>query len=176
MKVMVSRNKGINPAAVQPVDRPIPDTENWNPRDASQTLAAGFAKECEGAEERLLQALHHEKKFAVDSFDTGLPFEGLVRREIKQLLPRRYSVISGKVLDRDGKTAGNCDLIVFNDVWFSPVKAAATEDSGHPYLPVEGVYAIGEVKQTLSSATLDEAMEKLVRCHRLIDPGPTRTG
>jgi hypothetical protein len=150
--------------------RPLPDASSWGPRDASQTLASAFVEECNAAEERLLRGLQHERKSAVDSFDSGLPFEGLVRHELKRLLPRRYSVTSGLVLDRDGRTAGNCDIVVFNEIWFAPVKCPATEEPGRTYLPVEGVYAVGEVKQTLSSAALDQAMEKLVKCHRLTRP------
>src|SRR6185503_3439915 len=159
-----------NPSTVREKGRPLPETDGWRPRDASGTLASVFAEECNGAEARLLQALQHEKRFAVDRFDSGLPFESAVRREIRRLLPQRYSVTSGRVLDRDGRTSGNCDIVVFNDIWFSPVKSVAPEDSGRPYLPIEGVYAIGEVKQTLSSETLDDAMEKLVCSHRLNRP------
>jgi hypothetical protein len=151
-------------------DLPIPDPSNWTPRDASQNLAAVFAAECNGAEEKLLQGLRHEKKFVIDNFDSGLPFESLVRDELKHLLPRRYTVTSGLVLDRHGKTAGNCDVVVFDDRWFSPVKYPASKDAGKPYIPIEGVYGVGEVKQTLSSAELDKAMEKLVKCHRLNRP------
>jgi hypothetical protein len=38
------------------------------------------------------------------------------------------------------------------------------------HFPVEGVYAVGEIKSTLSFDTLDEAMAKLVACHRLHRP------
>lgn len=150
--------------------RPLPDSSKWIPRDASETLASVFAAECNGAEARLLQGLLREKTLAIDNFDSGLPFEGLVREEFKRLLPLRYGVTSGLVVDSLGKTAGGCDLIVFNDTWFSPVKSPATKDSGKPYIPVEGVYGVGEIKQTLSSASLDEAMEKLVTCQRLHRP------
>jgi hypothetical protein len=140
-------------------DRPIPNTAEWKPRYAPDKLGAVFGAECKAAEERLLQALRHEKDLAIDNFDSGLPFEGLVRRELECLLPRRYAVRSGLVLDRDGRTAGNCDVVVFNDLWFSPAKSPATADSGHAYMPIEGVYAVGEIKQTLSSRELDLGAE-----------------
>lgn len=167
---MKRRDRGKKATADKAADRPLPDTRTWRPRDTSSTLATAFAAECKGAEERLLHALAHEKRLAVDSFDSGLPFESLVRREIMRLLPKRYSVTSGRLLDRNGMSAGNCDVVLFNDTWFSPIKSPAAEGLGHPYLPIEGVYAVGEVKQTLSSATLDDSMEKLVRCHRLDRP------
>jgi hypothetical protein len=151
-------------------DPPIPDASKWVPRDASETLSSVFAAECNGAEDRLLQGLRREKSFAIDNFDSGLPFEGLVRDELRLLLPHRYSVTSGLVLDRHGKTGGKCDTIIFNDLWFSPVKSPASKESGTTYVPIEGVYAVGEIKQTLSSSVLDAAMEKLVKFHRLHRP------
>ena len=75
-----------------------------------------------------------------------MPFESLIKKELARLLPQRYAVTSGYLSDREGNTAGHCDLIAFNSVWFSPVKSA--EEKGQEYLPVEGVYAVGEVKQT----------------------------
>jgi hypothetical protein len=151
-------------------DPPIPDASKWVPRDAADTLFSVFAAECNGAEERLLQGLRREKSFAIDNFDSGLPFEGLVRDELRRLLPHRYSVTSGLVLDRNGKTGGKCDATIFNDLWFSPVKSSASKESGIAYVPIEGVYAVGEIKQTLSSSVLDAAMEKLVKFHRLHRP------
>lgn len=148
--------------------REIPDTSGWRPRDASETLAAIFAEECKAAEERLLACLRHEKRTIVDNFDSGLPFESMVRKELAALLPRRYSVASGYLLDREGRTSGHCDFLAFNEAWFSPVKSS--QEQNRKFLPVEGVYAVGEVKQTLSSVTLDEALEKLVKCQRLNRP------
>ena len=151
-------------------DRPLPDTRTWTPRNASESLSSVFAAECNGAEKRLLQGLQQEKSLAVDNFESGQPFESLVRQEFIRLLPRRYAVTSGRLLDRYGMTAGNCDVVVFNDFWFSPVKSASTTESRNACIPIEGVYGVGEVKQTLSAAVLDEAMEKLVKCHRLYRP------
>ena len=146
----------------------LPDTDAWLPRDASKKLEAAFSEECKGVEQRLIQALQHEQKFAIDNFDSGLPFEAHVREELRPLLPRRYMITLGHILDRHGKSAGKCDFVVFNDLWFSPVKSS--RQPANTLLPIEGVYAVGEIKQTLTSNTLDEAMEKLIKCHRLDRP------
>lgn len=148
--------------------RPIPDTSGWKPRDASKTLASVFAEECQASQEKLLAYLRHEKRTAVDNFDSGLPFESMVRKELARLMPRRYSVTSGYLMDSNGRTAGHCDFLAFNETWFSPVKSS--EEKNREYLPVEGAYAVGEIKQTISLSTLDEALEKLVKCHRLSRP------
>src|SRR5712692_4367199 len=104
-------------------DRPLPDPRQWYPRDASQNLLSIFGTECNRAEERLLSGLRHEIETAVDNVDSGVPFEGLARKELKQLLPSRYNVMSARVMDRNGKTAGNCDVVIYNQQWFPLVKA-----------------------------------------------------
>src|SRR5262249_21252049 len=48
--------------------------------------------------------------------------------------------------------------------------AGAVTGSRRVHLPIEGVYAVGEVKQTLTYASLDAALEKLVIAHRLHRP------
>ncbi|GAA2587326.1 hypothetical protein GCM10010435_76970 [Winogradskya consettensis] len=74
------------------------------------------------------------------------------------------------VSDRNGRTAGDCDVVIFNDTWFPSIKQRATLDDRQHVMPIEGVYAVLEVKQTLSLTTLDEAMKKLVICKRLDRP------
>lgn len=148
----------------------LPDTSSWQPRDASRSLSAALEKECAAAEARILQGLNRESALAVDNFDTGLPFEGLIRKEISQFLPKRYNIGGGLLLDRLGKTAGRCDIVLYNNTWFCPVKSPASEDAGLPYIPIEGAYAVGEVKQSLCASSLDRAMEKLVHAHRLVRP------
>jgi hypothetical protein len=170
MKNAKIKKVGIKNKRNRSLHNEVPDPSTWLPRDASSTLAPAFSKECASAEKRLLDNLQHEKSLSIDHFDSGLPFEALVRSEFGKLLPKRYKVGDGLVLDRNGRTAGKCDFVVFNEAWFSPVKSPLVEDSGKPYLPIEGVYAIGELKQSLSRKTLHEAMEKLVTCHRLSRP------
>lgn len=149
----------------------LPDTSKWLPRDKSvETLQQAFAKRCAAAENLIIQRALAEREMNIDNFDSGPGVEDIVREELGRICPARYDVTCGVVNDRDGKTAGDVDVIVFNKLWFPSVKTGASSQSRRFHFPVEGVYAVGEVKQTLSSKTLDEAMEKLVVCHRLNRP------
>jgi hypothetical protein len=74
------------------------------------------------------------------------------------------------VSDSKGYTAGDCDIVIFNDFWFPVIKSGPTQESRKVYLPIEGVYAVLEVKQSLTARSLDDAMRKLVVCHRLFRP------
>src|SRR5690606_15653421 len=55
---------------------------------------------------------------------------------------------------------------------FPSIKAGAAESSRRFHYPIEGVYGVLEVKQSLSAATLNAAMEKLVTVARLV-PEPS---
>jgi hypothetical protein len=149
----------------------LPDTTKWQPREtAVETLRAAFLKRCIAAEDRIQQGVEYEKNLLIDSFDSGLGVEDIVRRELREICPKRYSIRAGVISDRFGKTAGDVDVVIFNDLWFPAIKAGATEESRRIHFPIEGVYAICEVKQTLGYKTLDAALEKLVKCHRLHRP------
>jgi hypothetical protein len=125
---------------------------------------------CSFAEGQLLRTLAHERSTIVDNFDSGKPFEAAVRDEIANLLPRRYEVTNGTVVDRHGGTAGDCDIVLFNALWFQYANAPASPQAVRRLIPIEGCYALGEVKQRLTARSLDEALEKLVVCHRLERP------
>jgi hypothetical protein len=129
-----------------------------------------FFKRCREIEERILLRAKFERESRVHNFDSGPGIEDIFRQELSSLLPERYSVRAGVVDDRYGKTAGDCDVIVFNDFWFPAVHAGATENSRRFHFPIEGVYAVIEIKSLLDFTSLDDAMEKLVKCHRLHRP------
>ncbi|MEV4758940.1 DUF6602 domain-containing protein [Micromonospora sp. NPDC049559] len=115
-----------------------------------------------------------EKAANLDNFDSGVGVEEIFRDELRELLPKRYAITTGVITDRYGHTAGHCDAVIFNETWFPAVKAPAARDSRRPHLPIEGVYGVVEVKQSLNAKTLDEAMEKLVVCNRLYRPPTPR--
>lgn len=150
---------------------PIPDTSEWQPhQDAAETLASAFLHRCIAAEKEILLKSEFEQRMSIYNYDSGLPLEEIVRASLRQLLPLRYAVRAGVLVDRQGQSAGDCDVVIFNDLWFPSVKAGPTPESRRTYLPIEGVYAVGEIKQSLNECTLDKAMKKLVTAHRLHRP------
>jgi hypothetical protein len=106
----------------------------------------------------------------IDNFDSGLGIEDVIRDEMRKILPARYAIEHGVLIDRNGKTGGDYDLLVFNESWFPRIKAGATESSRRSYYPIEEAYAVGEIKQTLNYSTLDAALQKLIVAHRLHRP------
>lgn len=156
--------------------KPIPNTDEWLPRkDTSETLKDIFYKRCIHAESIIKNKAKQEQEFNIDNFDSGLGIEDIIREEFSNILPDRYFVTKGVINDRNGFTAGDQDLIIFNKFWFPYLKSGATKESRRLHFPIEGVYAIGEIKQTLNFDNLDKAFEKLVISKRLERPKTGRT-
>lgn len=152
-------------------DTDLPDTSKWLPRKgATETLRGAFLKRCQGIEKKVLLASELEREMNIDNFDSGIGVEDIIREELSNLLPSRYSVRAGVINDRQGNTAGDFEIIITNDIWFTSIKAGAIKGSRRYHFPIEAIYAVIEVKQTLTFETLDVAMEKLVTCHRLYRP------
>lgn len=149
----------------------LPNPDEWQPRDsATETLQNAFLKRCLAVEQLIRLRVQAEKEMNIDNFDSGIGAEDIIREELERILPSRYQVGRGILIDRQGKTGGDYDVVVFNQLWFPQIKAAATDLSKRSYYPIEGVYAVGEIKQTLDYSTLDAALKKLVIAHRLHRP------
>ena len=152
-------------------DEKLPDVTKWQPRSHRETsLSEALLMSCEAAQHRILREAEIERSFSVDNFDSGLGLEDLVRQELSNLLPDRYSVDAGVVNDCEGRTAGDCDVVVRDRIWAPAIKLGATPTSRRFHFPIESIYCTVELKQTLGFAQLDKAMEKLATIARLNRP------
>ena len=148
-----------------------PDVTKWQPRSHTEaTLSKALLMSCQAAQCRILRGAEIERSFNVDNFDSGPGLEDLVRQELSNLLPDRYSVDSGVVNDSRGRTAGDCDIVVRDRIWSPAIKLGATPTSRRFHFPIESIYCAVELKQTFGFEQLDKAMEKLVTIARLYRP------
>ena len=149
----------------------LPDVGAWQPRsDKAPALGNGLLLTCKAVQSRIVREAEIERQFNIANYDSGPGLEDLVRRELSQLLPDRYSVDAGVVNDQDGRTAGDHEVLIRNRVWAPAVKLGATPDSRRFHYPVESIYSAIEIKQTIGYRELDEAMKKLVKLSRLNRP------
>ena len=145
-----------------------PNTDEWQPRDEKvNALRNTFLQTCRSIEGRIIAEANIEKAFNIDNFDSGPGIEDLIKNQIKLLLPSRYEAMSGVISDQRGYTCGDCDIVIANKQWFPLIKYGATKDSRRIHIPVEAVYTVVEVKQTLTLSSLEEAMRKIVTYKRL---------
>ena len=149
----------------------LPDVTKWQPRSHREaTLGKAMLKSCQAAQQRILREAEVERSFNVDNFDVGPGLEDLVRQELTNLLPDRYSVDAGVVNDCEGRTAGDFDVVVRDRVWAPAIKLGATPTSRRFHYPIESIYCAVELKQTLGFEQLDKSMEKLATIARLYRP------
>lgn len=161
--------------SVGPTETPIPDTRRWQPSSAkSKVFERAFFIRCKHLEQRMLQRAHDEIVMNFSNFDSGDPVESILRGGLRELLPGRYGVMPGRITDSLGFTAGDCDVVVFNKHWFPIGMPEVAPESRRRFIPVDGVYAVFEIKQSLDFKSLDDAMEKIVRCKRLYRPSATK--
>ena len=152
-------------------DQDLPDVSSWQPSSKNNdTLRNALEVTCQLAQNRITSRSKAEVRFNISNYDSGSGVEDIVREELANLLPNRYSVAAGVVNDRHGKTAGDCDLIIRDHIWSPVIKLGATSRSRRFHFPIEGVYAAAEIKQTLGYSELDAAMRKLVTLSRLERP------
>ncbi|MDE2704941.1 MAG: hypothetical protein OXI35_07720, partial [Gemmatimonadota bacterium] len=134
----------------------LPDIDKWQPiSDKSKTLSAGLEITCQAAQRRIVNEADIEERFNINNYDAGPGLEDIVRQEISTLLPNRYSVDAGVVNDQNGKTAGDCDVLITNRMWAPVVKLGATPGSRRVHFPIEGIYSVVEVKRTLGFEDLN---------------------
>lgn len=149
----------------------LPDTDSWMPdADKRETLGNALMVSCQVAQARIVSRADAEIRFNLHNFDAGLSVEDIVREELGGLLPSRYVVSPGVVSDHLGNSAGEQDLVIRDGMWSPVIKPRATSGSRRIHVPIESVYAIAEVKQTLDYDRLDDAMRKLVVASRLARP------
>lgn len=149
----------------------LPDVSAWQPAASSgASLGNALMTTCQIAQRRIVSRAEAEIRFNIQHFDSGAGVEDVVREELGNLLPQRYSVDAGVIDDRGGRTAGDCDVLIRDPLWAPVIKLGATASSRRQHFPIEGIYAAAEIKQTLGFNALDKAMEKMVKVARLDRP------
>jgi len=90
---------------------------------------------------------------------TGFAREHPVRKQFQMLLPATAGVGSGCVIDLDQNTSKQQDVIIYENGLCPVFSVNDTPET--TYYPCEGVMAVGEIKSTLNSATLEDAFQKI---------------
>ena len=95
----------------------------------------------------------------------GDAMEQPVRDQLEQILPRGIAVGEGFIIDSEGGTSKQTDVILYErDIC---PKFSINDTPGTTFYPCEGVIAVGEVKSTLDRRTLRDAFEKIASVKKL---------
>lgn len=96
----------------------------------------------EGLQKQMTTQLNTNREFITHSGSKGDALENTWIEWLRKYLPNRYSVDKAIVIDFQGNTSHQIDVVIY-DNWFTPF---IFSQNGFHYIPAEGVYAIFEVK------------------------------
>lgn len=75
---------------------------------------------------------------------------------LRKYLPKRYAVSQGIVIDSNGGTSDQIDIVIF-DNQYTPT---LLDQQDHRFIPAEAVYSVLEVKPTINKTYLEYAADK----------------
>lgn len=95
-----------------------------------------------GLQTQMNSQLNTNRDFIKHPGSKGDALENAWIEWLRKYLPNRYSVDKAIVIDHEGNTSHQIDIVIY-DNWFTPF---IFSQNGFHYIPAEGVYAIFEVK------------------------------
>ncbi len=106
-----------------------------------------------GLQSQMIAQLNTNRQFITHPGSKGDALENAWIEWLRKYLPNRYSVDKAIVIDHEGNTSHQIDIVIY-DNWFTPF---IFSQNGFHYIPAEGVYAIFEVKPDLKGNVEDKS-------------------
>lgn len=99
-----------------------------------------------GLQNQMIAQLNTNREFITHPGSKGDSLENAWIEWLRKYLPNRYSVDKAIVIDYEGNTSHQIDIVIY-DNWFTPF---IFSQNGFHYIPAEGVYAVFEVKPDIN--------------------------
>jgi hypothetical protein len=112
----------------------------------------------------MLLARSQQAELMKHNLEKGLGNEQSLRDLLADILPHRYGVAKGKIINSSGEMSRQLDIIIYDSLNY-PV--LFIDENKNQILPVEGVYGVIEVKTSLTSGLLTEAFDNLFSVYSL---------
>lgn len=126
-------------------------------KNLSEIDGQRFLKEALAAEQSVLAVqLEMSAKSITHNGVMGEVNEQHFIKVLRKYLPRRYEVAQGIVIDSNGATSDQIDVVIF-DNQYTPT---LLDQHAHRFIPAEAVYCILEIKPTINKQYLDYAADK----------------
>ncbi len=109
-----------------------------------------------GVHKLLALKLDHAAQTITHDGERGGVTESAWIEVLRSYLPNRYAVNSGIVIDSEGHTSDQIDIVIY-DLQYTPV--LLTQEP-HRYVPAEAVYAVLEAKPNINKQRLEYAGQK----------------
>ena len=108
--------------------------------------------------QNILRSILDESKEFAHPVANGDNSEGGWKDFFKNILPKKYGIDSGFLIDCDGNVSEQIDIIIYDNLYSPYIMSSG---SGTKYIPVEAVYAIAEVKPTVDKSYIEYANNKV---------------
>lgn len=95
----------------------------------------------------------------------GSAREHEVRNKLQSILPAKVAVAAGCVIDSFGNTSNQCDVILYERD-HCPV-FSINGDPAATYIPCESVIAVGEIKSSIGTSEINDAVDKIAKVKSL---------
>ena len=133
-------------------------------KDTSDIDGKRFLREAFSAEQEVLRLkLELSTKSITHNGVMGEVNELHFIEVLRKYLPNRYAVAQGIIVDSNGATSDQIDIIIF-DPQYTPT---LLDQQSHRFVPVEAVYGVLEAKPTISKQYLEYAGDKAASVRRL---------
>lgn len=96
------------------------------------------------------------------NLEDGKYREYLVTKILSKIIPSKYSITNGFIIDSDNKISQEMDIIIYDKSYVPPFF-----DETYTVVPIEAVIAIIQVKTTLTRDTINDAINNLVSIDNL---------
>lgn len=116
------------------------------------------------AKQNILREILQESKQISHPVGNGNNSEGGWKGFLNEILPKKYGISNGFVIDHEGSISEQIDIIIYDNL-YSPY--IISSGSGDKYIPAEAVYAIVEIKPTITKAYLKYANDKVESVKKL---------
>lgn len=122
-----------------------------------------------GLQNQMIATLSTNRDFITHPGSKGDSLENAWIEWLRDYLPNRYSIDKAIVIDHEGNTSHQIDIVVY-DNWFTPF---IFTQNGFHYIPAEGVYAVFEVKPDIANSSdgksnIEYAAEKIESVRKLL--------
>lgn len=122
-----------------------------------------------GLQTQMNAQLNTNREFITHPGSKGDALENAWIEWLRKYLPNRYSVDKAIVIDHEGNTSHQIDIVIY-DNWFTPF---IFSQNGFHYVPAEGVYAVFEVKPDIADSSdgktnIEYAAEKIESVRKLL--------
>lgn len=133
-------------------------------KDISNTDGKQFLRSAFSAEQEVLQVkLRLSSASITHDGVMGDVNEQHFIKFLKSSLPKRYAVESAIVIDSNGNTSDQIDIVIY-DNQYTPT---LLDQNDHRFVPAEAVYAVFEVKPTINKEYLEYAGKKAESVRKL---------